>query len=433
MADNKLSFTASRIVNLQCQTGKNQSFYWDSKTPSLGIRVTANGAKSYIFQTWFTNKAIRITIGKIETWSITAAQAEARRLKVLTDQGIDPRVERANIDAANIASQSKCIQGLLVWDEYIKDRTSKWGERHLSDHRLMVKEGGIKVLQGAREGRPQITQDGILRPLLSLPISEINRVTILNWMKKEVCKRPTRVRLALALIKAFIAWTNYENKYKGIIDKDTCDGLMRELPIKKAKDDCLQKEQLRLWFEGMNTINNPTIRSYLVILLLTGARRGEMARLKWADIDHQWNVITIRDKVEGTRKIPLTPYVAMLVNQLPKINQYVFASPTAKNKYITEPRIAHKQGLDAVGLPNLTIHGLRRSFATLTEWIIGCPVGVVAQIKGQKPSAIAEKHYIRRSISLLRQWHCTIEKFILNEAGIVQPEDKNQSLRLIKT
>jgi len=432
MVSNQISFTAPKIGNLKCESGKDQSFYWDSKTPSLGIRVTANGAKSYIFQTWFTNKAMRITIGNIETWSIPKAQAEARRLKVLTDQGVDPRVERAKIDATLVASQAKCIQGLLVWDEYIKERTPKWGERHLSDHWLMVKEGGKKVTQGSRKGRPQITQDGILRTLLSLPISEINRETILKWIKKEVNIRPTRVRLALALLKAFISWTNYETKYKGIIDKDCCDGLTRELPPKKVKEDCLQKEQLCLWFKGLDTISNPTIRSYLAILLLTGARRGELARLKWTDIDHQWNIVTIRDKVEGTRKIPLTPYVAMLIGQLPRINQFVFASPAAKRRYIAEPRIAHNQGLDKVGLPNLTINGLRRSFATIGQWIVGCPVGIVAQIMGQKPTAIAEKHYIKRSISLLRQWHCTIEKFILDEAGIFQPEE-SRTLKIVNS
>jgi integrase len=47
--------------------------------------------------------------------------------------------------------------------------------------------------------------------------------------------------------------------------------------------------------------------------------------------------------------------------------------------------------LIAAGLPDLTLNGLRRSFGTLSEWL-ECPAGVVAQIMGHKPSAIAEKH-----------------------------------------
>ena len=38
---------------------------------------------------------------------------------------------------------------------------------------------------------------------------------------------------------------------------------------------------------------------------------------------------------------------------------------------------------------------------------------------GHKPSAIAEKHYRKRPIDLLRQWHTKIEEFILKEAGVV--------------
>jgi len=45
-------------------------------------------------------------------------------------------------------------------------------------------------------------------------------------------------------------------------------------------------------------------------------------------------------------------------------------------------------------------------------------VGVVAQIQGHKPSAIAEKHYRRRPLDLLRMWHDRIEAWMLAQAGI---------------
>ncbi len=82
-----------------------------------------------------------------------------------------------------------------------------------------------------------------------------------------------------------------------------------------------------------------------------------------------------------------------------------------------DPRTPHNRALAAAGLPHLTIHGLRRSFSTLSEWI-ETPAGVVAQIMGHKPSAISEKHYKRRPLDLLRMWHVKIEEWILNEAGV---------------
>lgn len=53
----------------------------------------------------------------------------------------------------------------------------------------------------------------------------------------------------------------------------------------------------------------------------------------------------------------------------------------------------------------------------LAEWV-EVPTGIVAQIMGHKPSALAEKHYRRRPLDLLRKWHEKIETWILNEAGI---------------
>ena len=64
------------------------------------------------------------------------------------------------------------------------------------------------------------------------------------------------------------------------------------------------------------------------------------------------------------------------------------------------------------------MHGLRRSFKSLTEWL-EVPVGVVAQIQGHKPSATAEKHYTVRPLELLRLHHERIEAWILEQAGIV--------------
>jgi integrase len=426
----KVGFTAPKISSFICPTGKTQAFLWDAKTPALGVRATASSAKSFIFETWFNGKSLRMTIGDVSTWSIPKAQQEARRLKVLTDQGIDPREERAQINAQAIARQVKGVSALLVWDEYLKDRKSKWGERHLADHLYMVREGGGAITRGLRAGQPKTKKDGILRVVLDRPLGEINREVVGTWIKKESPYRPARVRLGLALLKAFIAWAGEHPKYKDVVNAGACQRLTRELLAMQSKDDCLEKSQLEIWFGEVNKLSSPVIKSYLQILLLTGARRNELATMKWADVDFQWHTATIRDKVEGIRKIPLTPYVELLLNQLPRVNQYVFSSPTAKSKHITEPRIAHNQALDAGGLHSLTLHGLRRSFVTLAEWV-ECPAGITAQIMGQKPSAIAEKHYIKRPVDLLRQWHTKIEKFILDEAGIPQPRENAKRLRVV--
>lgn len=86
--------------------------------------------------------------------------------------------------------------------------------------------------------------------------------------------------------------------------------------------------------------------------------------------------MTIRDKVEGEHTIPLTPYVEYLITPLPRHNEFVFSSPSAKSGRIEEPRNNHSAALIAAGLPPVTLHGLRRSFSTLSEWV-EVPAGIV--------------------------------------------------------
>ena len=114
MATKHIGFTAPKLKALKCEKGKSQTIYWDSKTPSLGFRVTPSGSKAFIFETWFAGKCLRVTIGDIDTWSLGNAQAEARRLKVLTDQGTDPRIEKAKSEAKSKASRLKGTKGLIV-------------------------------------------------------------------------------------------------------------------------------------------------------------------------------------------------------------------------------------------------------------------------------------------------------------------------------
>lgn len=91
-----------------------------------------------------------------------------------------------------------------------------------------------------------------------------------------------------------------------------------------GSEGCLQREQLPLWFAAVRQINNPVIAAYLQGLLLTGARREELAGLRWVDVDFQWGSLTIKDKVEGERTIPLTPFLAHLLAALPRRNEWVF-------------------------------------------------------------------------------------------------------------
>ncbi|WP_288129463.1 integrase family protein [Accumulibacter sp.] len=445
MSTNKVSFTAGRVSQFTCEAGKPASFLWDRVTSGLGLKASAGGAKNYVLQSRLASGAsVRLTIGSATVWSLSQARDEARRLQTMIDQGIDPRQEKrdrvaeaaakvAEAEAARVEAARVAMPAIEAWRMYVEARRPKWSDRHLLEHERVVAEGGELRTQGRRPGESDKTLPGILRPLLSLPLEQIDADRVRLWLKDEATHRPTYARLASALLRAFLNWCADRPEYRDQLRADACITRVArdELPKKSAKDDCLQREQLPAWFASVRQIGNPVIAAYLQGLLLTGARREELAGLAWEDVDFQWKSLTIRDKVEGERTIPLTPYVASLLSALPRRNEWVFSSVTAASGRLQEPRIMHNKVLAAAGLPAITIHGLRRSFGTLAEWV-ECPAGVSAQIMGHKPSATAEKHYRVRPLDLLRQWHTKIEGWILAEAGIEQPaESAKPGLRVI--
>ncbi len=446
----RINFTAGRIDDLQYEpnaTGTNsQTIHWDAKTPGLGLRITRGGARSYVFETRLHGRTVRLTIGDPRTWTLGKAQAEATRLKALIDQGIDPREQAAELAAKAEAQRQELkrteIRVTEAWEEYIEDCREKWSARHLADHLKLAQRGGEQRLRG--QG---VIRAGVLAPLLDLKLAEITTDRLEQWLKAEARLRSTQAALGLRLFRAFLNWCDAKPAYRGLSEANIRTSRLARniLPKRAAKSDCLQREQLASWFTEIKAISNPTISSYLQILLLTGARREELANLQWEDVDFRWGRLTIRDKVEGRREIPLTPYVSDLLRGLERLNNtpppdvrilrgkkikvdlddwvpsaWVFVSKTARSGRLQEPRIQHDAACQRAGIAGLTLHGLRRSFGTLSEWL-ECPAGIAAQIMGHKPSAIAEKHYRARPIDLLRMWHTRIERWMLDAAGIATP------------
>ena len=414
----KIAFTAGRVSGFKCPPNKAQAFLWDATAPGLGLRATPAGKPAYVFQGVYQGATIRLTIGSPDAWSIPDAQAKARELQRLIDEGKDPRELKREALAAHAEKQAAAAANAVTvgeaWERYLEQRRPFWGERNYLDHVRMAQAGGEKRkrLPGAK------TMPGPLAELMPLRLVELTAPAIEAWAAKEAQDRPARVRLALRLLKAFMRWAATEPDLKGKADPTaTSAKKVREVAGKaKPKNDYLQREQLPAWFAHVRQIQNPAISAYLQCLLLTGARREELAELKWEDVNFQWRGMELKDKIEGRRAVPLTPFVAHLLATLPRRNEWVFSSPTSASGRLTEPSIAHRQACTAAGL-ELTLHGLRRSFASLCEWL-DIPGGISAQIQGHAPQGVREQNYIRRPLDLLRVHHERIEAWILEQAGV---------------
>ena len=451
----KVNLTAGRISAFECPKDKPQAFLWSDDPLGLAVRAYPSGVKAFIYQTKINKKSVRLTIGDVNVWGIAEAQKESRRLQTQIDDGNDPRQIKADKEAAKITAKlSKEAEAALLvtqqaresvtageaWQHYVTERSAsikdgkpEWGENIKKMHHYYVAVGGVKRKSGRRAGEPETTRQGILLPFMSMRLVDLDAKAVKAWLDIEVHRAPINAAQAFRYLHAFINWCSRNEKYKSIVHSDACQSveIKKLIPSAKTKpNDSLRKAQIKPWFDEIKKVRNPIIAAYLQGLLLTGARRNELTTLRWENVDFKWKSLTIRDKVEGERTIPLTPYLESLITPLPRRNEFVFSSPASASGRLEEPRKQHNAALAAAALPALSLHGLRRSFGTLSEWV-EVPAGIVAQIMGHKPSAIAEKHYIQRELDLLHLWHVKIEDWILEQAEI-KYEPTPSALRVVK-
>ena len=429
---NRVNLTAGRVGAFICPAEKAQAFLWDTDTPTLALRATPTGRKTYVFEARLKGATIRINIGTLADWPIGKARTKAQGYKMLVDAGTDPReVERDRLVAKaadKVAATAQALTVGAVWPRYLEEgkpkRKDAFKPRYRADLEAMAASGGVKKMRGQGVTRP-----GPLYPLLGLALSQVNEDTLKSWFDAEAKTGKHQAARALMMFRGFMRWCSARPEYRAFIDREAgrAAAIVESLPQVTKRTDCLEAAQLPGWFAGADKLGNRMIATYLKALLITGSRREEMAGLRWADVDFRWSRLTLADKVDATRVIPLTPYLANELATLPRINEFVFAS-NAKGGRITEPRTSHAKIMLDAGITTLTIHGLRRSFSLLGE-SAGAPSGAIAQVMGHKPSATAEG-YRPRSVDALRPYLAQIEAHILEQAGIVF--DSKPSLGVVR-
>lgn len=420
--------------------------YRDTEITGLCFIVRLKKA-SFAFESRLNQKTIRIVIGKHPEWSLGRARERARELRILFDKGIDPRLEKRKQKQAvevehQLIAAEKATEKLValkasvltreVWNAYVDAHKGDWGDRHHRDHVNLSGAGGeIK----ARGKGP--TKAGVLAPVLAEPLSKLDAVFIKAWLVDESKARANSARQGFEALRAFWKWAAKHDDFKELISDSKLfedADLLKLKPKRQAASakDVLEKSHLADWFTAVKGISSREISAFLQCLLLLGCRRNELLGLKWEHIDTRTPAnIWIHDKVDGDvgRYVPLGSYALSLMQGLPKREwtdasgkrhkvEWVFSSAEVENQRIHHDSAgaAHARALSKAGVGHVSVHGLRRSYSSLSEWL-EIPAGVVAQIQGHKPSATAERHYKRRPLELLAQWHGKFELWILEQGG----------------
>src|SRR5690606_30088859 len=128
-------------------------------------------------------------------WTLEDARAESRRLQTEVDQGIDPRLRKAErvaqAEADRVRARVAKAPAFDAWNAYIDARKADWSERHLENHAKFASAGGEPRTRGHRKGESRSTVPGPLHAVLSRPLAEIDAAVVRAWLDENNKTRPT--------------------------------------------------------------------------------------------------------------------------------------------------------------------------------------------------------------------------------------------------
>lgn len=318
----RINFTTSKVEKAKCDPGKTQTFLWDSGAPGLGLRVTQAGSKAYVLESRVNGKTLRITIGDPKVWTLGDAQAEARRLQTLCDQGSDPR-ELAREKAAAKAAEKVATDVARREEETRRRYTLGALCLAYADH--LKAKGKNKTATDARsafnvhviEAHPEIAQ---------IPAREVTSYQLAMMIRKvrEAGKERTAGILRNYLVAAFNTARRApfdSGISSGLIEFEVMTNPAEIVPAIAVRrgDRTLTACELQAYMDALGS--DAAGQALRVGLLAGGQRMAQLLRAKVSDYDSDAAVLRLLDgkgKRTSAREhlLPLGPKAAALIQSL---------------------------------------------------------------------------------------------------------------------
>lgn len=391
-----MKLTKSAVDKITPPTKSNQAFYRDDNLKGFAVRITNNGVKSFILEKLITGKVRRITLGRYGELTVEQARKQAQKLLGKIATGIDPIAEKKSAILCNVTLKN-------TWQDYIKTRKSL-RPKTLYDYDKIIQNSFLDW------------QD---KPLLSITKDKIvKRHTSIGEERGEAYANFS-MRLLRALFN-FAAGQYEDSQGRSLITENPVKRLSQTRAWYRVerRQTFIKSYELAAWYEGVKQLKNETLRDYLLLILFTGLRRQEAAKLKWENIDLKAKTLTILDtKNHQDHVLPLSTYLYELLERRKQnaVNNYVF-SGTGKDGHLIEPR---KQMAIVTKLSGVefTVHDLRRTFITIAE-SLDISSHSLRKLLNLKMNNDITAGYIVSDVERLRKPMQLITDYILQEISV---------------
>lgn len=394
------NLTKSFVERLPKPPSGLQRFEWDDSIKGFGVRLTP-GSRTFVLDRKFNGRTIRLSIGRFPEWSVQAARDRARELIVMMDKGIDPRQE-----AKKQAEEGVTLA--TVFEQFLSERQLK--ERTKTDYRRYL--------------------DHFLIAWKNRPITRIDGEMV-SKRYKEIAASSSGPAQASSVMRFLRSVLNYAKATYGsdvLPENPVVTLTAKRIWIRdNARTDHLRLHEVRPFIEALRALPNPVIGAYLEFIVFTGARRSEAAQLKWRDVDIRARTITFRETKNHTdRTIPLTQRVGELIELMKawRMGEYVFSTMGKNDKptHLVDPRKALWAANKTAG-SDVTVHGLRRTYATLLE-SLDCPTYPLKALLGHSLKGdVTTTHYTQIGVERLRPWADKYDAYLMKLLKGPMPEN----------
>jgi integrase len=249
------------------------------------------GRKAFIVGTRINGKFRRITLKPaFPILELADARAQARRIIVDAQAGIGPELRQKREEKGTFGA---------VADAFMQDFAKHHRTRDEMQRRLNVD----------------------LAEWRDLPIASITRADIKERLREKAREAPISANRLGALISKIFSWALREE----IIQSSPAVQLPRYGKETEREWNLTPAEIKAVW-GAFGQLGHPFVPAFKM-LLITGQRRGEVAGMKWSEIDgSSWLLPGERTKSGKGHRVPLSTLARDILDSLPRMGEHVFTA-----------------------------------------------------------------------------------------------------------
>lgn len=314
---------------------------WDGELKGFGARRQKD-AVTFFLKCRFKGKQRWVTIGRMgNPWTLETARTEALRRMVAITEGVDPGKSAANSEGVTLR------EGL---------------ERFINEH-------GPKLKEKSRYGYRLLCENSIVPRLGTLELDDADELTReISKFHRDLAATPRKANYVLMVLSSFFNWAEENGlRAKGTINPTIAVKRYRE----NKRDRFLSSKEMQRLGEVLAKVEadgseNQFALAAVRLLVLTGARLGEILTLKWAYVDKERARLRLPDSKTGAKIIRLNAAALAELEAVPRVagNEYVIVGD-CKGKHFRGMQKVWQRLRKAAEIEDVRLHDLRHSFASV--------------------------------------------------------------------